>query len=396
MIRREDFIRAMGAPDEGLERAVDAALRQVKESEARPVMKKKMTFTMLAAAIAILVLTGAALAVGLNLFDYFGERDRRLQAIAPETVLENAGTAELTTDALGVTKARIDSAYYDGQSLIVAYTLDNCQRHEPFEPTKTELAEMSENRDYLLQTGEVSEEQLESVEAFQSAIDHNEAYGLREYAIGIDDHCLTSDGVELPLSSVTMEDGEGGLLYCIQEFETPLPEAAQDRDSLELILPVSLCTSWSWFDGEKYYDRSVQEPLAELTVTVDRTAAVTRSYGWSGELNGAKASITAQVSAVHARLTIEMPNGTLPNPVALWPDAADAGDTWYRFVLLDPKNLEYRFSSSMEGEGRIELEYDGLGYLPDALSLTVCLDGEGDWNAEAHTLPGCPVTLLPD
>ena len=41
MMRREDFIDALGMPDEGFTNAVDAALRQVKEGEARPVMKRK-------------------------------------------------------------------------------------------------------------------------------------------------------------------------------------------------------------------------------------------------------------------------------------------------------------------------------------------------------------------
>ena len=135
MIRREDFIDALGMPDEGFTNAVDAALRQVKEGEARPVMKRKMTLTILAAVLAVIALTGAALAVGLNLFDHFGRNDRRLQVVAPDAELVVNDAVEVTTDALGVSKARIDSAYYDGQSLIVAYTLDNYQRCEPFTPT---------------------------------------------------------------------------------------------------------------------------------------------------------------------------------------------------------------------------------------------------------------------
>lgn len=44
----------------------------------------------------------------------------------------------------------------------------------------------------------------------------------------------------------------------------------------------------------------------------------------------------------------------------------------------------------------IDLEYDGLGYLPDELTLTVCIDGEGEWDADAHVLPGSPITLKPE
>lgn len=93
MIRREDFIDAMGMPDEGFAGAVDAALRQVKEREARPVMKRKLTSTLLVAVVAVIALTGAALAVGLNLFDYFGKYDQRLKTVAPETAVEDAAVA---------------------------------------------------------------------------------------------------------------------------------------------------------------------------------------------------------------------------------------------------------------------------------------------------------------
>ncbi|MBQ6326862.1 MAG: hypothetical protein IJI26_12495, partial [Clostridia bacterium] len=249
MIRREDFIDALGMPDEGFTNAVDAALRQVKEGEARPVMKRKMTLTVLAAVLAVIALTGAALAVGLNLFDHFGRNDRRLQVVAPEAALMVNDAVEVTTDALGVSKARIDSAYYDGQSLIVAYTLDNYQRYEDFEPTGAELAEMTENRDYLLEAFGIEGDPA-ATEALRDAIDRKQSYGVVDYTIAVGDRCSTTGGVTLPLHAVAMEDGEEGLLYCIQEFETPLPESARDLDSLNLTLPVELSTSWYWFDGE--------------------------------------------------------------------------------------------------------------------------------------------------
>ena len=189
MIRREDFIDALGMPDEGFTNAVDAALRQVKEREARPVMKRKMTLTVLAAVLAVIALTGAALAVGLNLFDHFGRNDRRLQVVAPDAALVVNDAVEVTTDALGVSRARIDSAYYDGQSLIVAYTLDNYQHYEPFEPTGAELAEMTENRDYLLEAFGTVEGDPDSTEALRDAIDRKQPYGVVEYMIGLGDRC---------------------------------------------------------------------------------------------------------------------------------------------------------------------------------------------------------------
>ena len=392
MIRREDFIDALGMPDEGFTNAVDAALRQVKEGEARPVMKRKMTLTVLAAVLAVIALTGAALAVGLNLFDHFGRNDRRLQVVAPEAALMVNDAVEVTTDALGVSKARIDSAYYDGQSLIVAYTLENYQRYEDFEPTEAELAEMTENRDYLLEAFGIEGDPA-ATEALRDAIDRKQPYGVVDYTIAVGDRCSTTGGVTLPLHAVAMEDGEEGLLYCIQEFEMPLPESARDLDSLNLTLPVELCISWFWFDGESCYEKHDRQPLAALTVAVSRSEAENRSYKWEGEINGAKVRARAEASAVHIKLYIDAEAGAFPDPATVWPEAAKADETWYSFVLTDSRDMEYRFSGGIEGEGTLEAEYDGLGYLPDDLTLTVCVDGEGEWNGKNHTLPGFPVTL---
>lgn len=395
MIRREDFIDALGMPDEGFTNAVDAALRQVKEGEARPVMKRKMTLTVLAAVLAVIALTGAALAVGLNLFDHFGRNDCRLQVVAPDAALMVSDAVEVTTDALGVSKARIDSAYYDGQSLIVAHTLDNYQRHESFVPTEAQLAEMTENRDYLLEAYGIAEGDPAATEALRAAIDQKQPYGVVEYMIGLGNRCTTDGGVALPLHAVAMEDGEDGLLYCIQEFETPLPESARDLDSLNLTLPVELFTSWYWYDGETCYEKHDEQPLATLTAAVSRSEAETRSYKWEGEINGAKVRVRAEASAVHIKLYIDAEAGAFPDPATVWPEAAKADDTWYSFVLTDSRDMEYHFSGGMEGEGTLEAEYDGLGYLPDDLTLTVRPEGEGEWNGEDHVLPGFPVTLKP-
>lgn len=395
MIRREDFIDALGMPDEGFTNAVDAALRQVKEREARPVMKRKMTLTVLAAVLAVIALTGAALAVGLNLFDHFGRNDRRLQVVAPEAALMVNDAVEVTTDALGVSRARIDSAYYDGQSLIVAYTLDNYQRYEDFEPTGAELAEMTENRDYLLEAFGIEGDPA-ATEALRDAIDRKQPYGVVDYTIAVGDRCSTTGGVTLPLHAVAMEDGEEGLLYCIQEFETPLPESARDLDSLNLTLPVELSTSWYWFDGETCYEKHDEQPLATLTAAVSRSEAENRSYKWEGEINGAKVSARAEASAVHIKLYIDAEAGAFPDPATVWPEAAKADDTWYSFVLTDSRDMEYRFSGGIEGEGTLEAEYDGLGYLPDDLTLTVRPEGEGDWSGKGYVLPGFPVTLKPE
>ena len=254
---------------------------------------------------------------------------------------------------------------------------------------------MTENRDYLLEAFGIEGDPA-ATEALRDAIDRKQPYGVVDYTIAVGDRCSTTGGVRLPLRAVAMEDGEEGLLYCIQEFETPLPESARDLDSLNLTLPVELSTSWYWFDGETCYEKHDEQPLATLTAAVSRSEAENRSYKWEGEINGAKVSARAEASAVHIKLYIDAEAGAFPDPATVWPEAAKADDTWYSFVLTDSRDMEYRFSGGIEGEGTLEAEYDGLGYLPDDLTLTVRPEGEGDWSGKGYVLPGFPVTLKPE
>lgn len=375
MIRREEFIHALGTPDAGFEDAVNAALRRVKEREARPIMKRKMTLTMLAAVIAVIALTGAALAVGLNLFEYFGDHDPRLIAVAPEATVEAAFPGEIVTDALGVTNVRVGNAYYDGRSLIVAYTVENYQRRDSYAPTEVELKAMT-----------ASDTPFAIVPDEQSETESSHPFGTVTYEVFPADSWYADDGTLLPVYAETIDQGDDGAMICLREFETPLPEAARSLDSLTLRVPMKLFTTWRYFDGEKFYEKQAQEPVTELCFTVNRTNAVTRGFAGNGELNGAPVNVKAQVSAVHVKLHIEgaFPHSTLTD------------DTWLSFILEDSTGRAFRISSSAVDESAVDLEYDGLGYLPDELTLTVCIDGEGEWDADAHVLPGCPITLKPE
>ena len=55
MIGREDFLAALGEPDEGFNRALDAALWRISAEEARPVMKKKLSYLKIISKIIIMM-----------------------------------------------------------------------------------------------------------------------------------------------------------------------------------------------------------------------------------------------------------------------------------------------------------------------------------------------------
>ena len=115
-------------------------------------MKKKIP--VLAICIALLlslaVLGGVAELLGLNLFEWFGKDNQRLKELAPKAVLQKVSTVTTTDQKLGASTATITSAYYDGQSLILGYSVENGNALEAFEPTPEQMAQMEKDTNPLV------------------------------------------------------------------------------------------------------------------------------------------------------------------------------------------------------------------------------------------------------
>ena len=218
-------------------------------AEEEPAMKKKLTASLAAALIAALLLAGAALAVGLNLFDVFGKNDERLSQLADEAALPTVDAQSVESEALGASEAAIENAYYDGQSLIVAYRLKNDARVEEFVPTQAELAQ-AEALEGPVHIAVGREADRAIVERFHQAQEDSEPFGIVQYAVHPSDHTLTDDGIDLPPSGERTLQGEDGALLSLREYEFPLPKAAQKRETLNISIRLIESASYLYFDGD--------------------------------------------------------------------------------------------------------------------------------------------------
>ena len=215
-------------------------------------MKKKLTASLAAALIAALLLAGAALAVGLNLFDVFGKNDERLSQLADEAALPTVDAQSVESEALGASEAAIENAYYDGRSLIVAYRLKNDARVEEFVPTQAELAQ-AEALEGPVHIAVGREADRAIVERFHQAQEDGESFGIVQYAVHPSDHTLTDGGIDLPPSGERTLQGEDGALLSLREYEFPLPEAAQERETLNISIRLIESASYLYFDGDTCY-----------------------------------------------------------------------------------------------------------------------------------------------
>ena len=125
--------------DDRISRQVDRLAREI-----QPMKKKTSALAICVIIIISLALCGAvAEMLGLNLFEIFGQTDDRLRDLAPKAVINEVAPVTATSPELGEAVAGINSAYYDGQSLLVAYSIQNGNRAEKFVPSAEMLAKMS-------------------------------------------------------------------------------------------------------------------------------------------------------------------------------------------------------------------------------------------------------------
>ena len=375
MIRKEDFIHSIGGPDEGFNRAMNAALLHIQEEERKPVMKRKLTMTLAAAIIAALALTGAALALGMNLFEYFGKYEERLNRLAPQSELKTAEPETVKSESLGTTKATFKNGYYDGQSLLAAFTMENSERYEAFVPTEEMLARMEKvDEDYRAASYDENSPGAEAVEDFLIAVYNGNPCGYVHYSVYPSDHCF-ANGVDLPPWQEYYETMENGNTIYLREFENPLPEAVQNQDRLELRLKLWQMPSYVYFDGNDWYELYEKaQPAGEITAVIPRTDAVMRRFIGESEYNEIPISIETRVSAVRAEVKIAAEGKVFPYP---------GTDRWYDALLMDESGRVLRSESvSFEGNNA-EITFNGTGALPEKLTLYVGVDGEGEWQEES-------------
>ena len=116
--------------------------------EAKPVRSKKLILVI--AMIAAMLTSAIAVAETLNLFDFFGKEDARYAALAPKATLEITEPMLIEHPHLGNVEVEIDSAYFDGLGLSMAYQITNSLYAEEYTPTAEEIAQMKLDEPVIL------------------------------------------------------------------------------------------------------------------------------------------------------------------------------------------------------------------------------------------------------
>lgn len=355
--------------------------------EAQP-MKRTISKSLVFAIVTVVLMATVAIAEHFNLFNVFGEQDERYNAVAPHATLTVTEPVLVAHPYLGEVKASIDSAYFDGLSLNLAYRIDNYSHVEEFTPTTDELATMQQDEPLIIALNG-NKPGLEIYEAYNNAVTNGTPFGYRQYTVYPSDHTVTEDGVDIP-PYTAMEDYDETGAYCeMREFETPLPTELSGRKELNVSIKMYQQETTVWFDGQNCYIKYDRSEVGKMDATIPLTKDAVQTMKGSGEINGVKCEATATVSQMVASVTMncEAPVNAF---LAAAPEGTDEHDMWVEVIAVDENGNKFRPQEGimLDNSTSFTLPFLGTGTLPETLTVYVYSMWEGIDEPDLATLDG--------
>ena len=249
----------------------------------KPVKRRLTVLPAMVLVIALLTMAAAAAeALGIHIFELFGKTNERYAQLAPRAILEQTSPVTVSSPELGDVIASINNAYFDGETLMVAYSIQGAQRLEAFTPDEALLNQMEPFA--YLPTWETSQDaEREALLAqWQAALESHTPMGLIQWSVYPSDYTTTDDGIDLPPSSEDYREGEGGTVYAIREYEVPLPEKVVGRDRLLLRIGLYRSVTYWYWDGKSLFTLTEREQLDPMTAEVWRVDAERRAVTGNG------------------------------------------------------------------------------------------------------------------
>ena len=334
--------------------------------EATPVKSKK--WILVIALIAAMLTSAIAVAETLNLFNFFGKEDARFARLAPEATLEITEPALIEHPYLGAVEVKIDSAYFDGLGLSMAYQITNSLYAEEYTPTGEEIAQMKLDEPVILAIVG-NEPYVEVHEAYNEAVSTGTPFGYKQYTVRVHDHTYSDDGIDLG-GGMGYEDYNGASLVGLLDFDAPLADSLRSRDEITAVKGVYQHECTVWFDGKECYISYAMKDIGEIRATIPKAKDAVKTFTGTGMISGVECNFTAEVSPLAAVLTLEcaMPIEEV-FPINA-PEGTDRFDQWREMGLVDEQGREYRAQWGMQyiDAHHASVTFEGTGELPESLT----------------------------
>ena len=369
---------------------IRAAIMQKKET---PPVKRTISKTLAFALVAVMLMATVAIAEHFNLFNFFAKEDERYAAVAPYATLTLSEPALVEHPYLGQVTASIDSAYFDGLALNLAYRIDNFSYVEQYAPTSDELAGLQKSELNLFAL--IGHEPHQNIsQAYKAAVESGKPFGYRRYDIYSSDHTTTTDGIDCGSWEGLGDYDETGAYCEIRDFDVPLPTELHNRDSLQVLMNLYHQVTTMWFDGTDCYIRYDREEIGQMEASIPLTADAVRSLNGSGPINGVECAAEARVSKMAASITVTCAaplNTFLQQP----PEGTARNDSWLEVKAVDEQGNVFRPQEGFAPDDRTSftLPFQGTGSLPQSITLYMYTMWEGMDDPDRAALDGITLQI---
>ena len=354
-------------------------MRIDQERQERKPMKRSARTMIAAVLITVVLMATVAIAESLNLFDLFGEKDERYKNVSRQAQLQNPVTVQVDFDAWEPVQATIDSAYFDGLSLNLAFRVDRGLYAEPWTPDEAQLAAMTktDKTPVLIEAGHPDSDVYR---AYNEALDKGTPFGMRAYSVYASDHTTAEDGTDLEPASMQDRYTEEGVFAEMREFACPLPEHIAAQDELKLSIRLCRAEEWLYFDGNNCYRYNVRSEAGTLEAVVPKTTGQTVFVRGSGKIGSLQCTVEGEVSPMAAVLTVTA-DGAVGALLEGVPENVDERDQWLEVWAVDEQGRVYRpLEDAVRDAAVIRVPLQGTGEVPEQLTLyiTPCYEGMED------------------
>nr|HRX09364.1 hypothetical protein [Candidatus Limiplasma sp.] len=389
-----------------------ARIRQAIREEEHPRRKRSITGIAAMASLVLVVAAGVALAAGLHWFGGSGNEDLRLSESAsqpPQT--ETFALASGSDDPADAANAYITGTAYDGETLRVAYTIENGTWREPFTPTEDELSRMwkTEHSAAVILFDDAPDTLLQQLTA---AMENGTPFGLVSHTLWADGRMYTGSGLQLGHADKAGGETNDDIQQMFREY-TALQLA---DETLDLQIPLWWIPQYLYFDGTDLYTMNgVPRDAGMMTAMATRTEETASSGDTAtaaepaetirltghGTYEGVSVAAVARVSAERCEVTLtaEIPGFATPD-AAYWQrimqgvegllDPDPIGDYRYELYAQDAYgNILHRETATRLDRYQLSASFEGTGSLPNVMSVLLMLH---NWQTGTEVMK--PITLV--
>lgn len=373
-----ESFRAMYPPqNEAFDNAICGTLSMLEDEQEVPEMKKKLSVSLAMAIVLMLALACTAVAASLGVFGEIAGSmmgEQLLRTLDEKSLAKEQTTVVPADGPFAEVTYTISQTYYDGKNLYISYEATGLGETQcAWKPTADEFAQMEAVG--IEGLTEVEEDGLNGVWLEPAFVSRMVETAKREGSAGMmvcssylgDGMTLHGTDTYLELSMSFHEELEDGRQIGMREFATPLPEAAQNQDALQVDMMLYRAPTYHYYDGKTWYILWGERAKTALSATVPRnekSAMLVRTAQREFDTHLLRA--TATVSPL--KICVELERTSLPG------DAQMTEEMWMDIdVRMDGEKLELLSGMGgrlKDGVCRTTLEFTRPKELGSALTLT--------------------------